>query len=128
MNERKDEKEELKIEGQAAPKDEAPAEGEMGDLREAVVRVIRTVYDPEIPVNIYELGLIYNIVVTPDNVVEIDMTLTAPACPAAGIIPGEVEAKVRSIPGVIDVIVDVVWDPPWTQEMMSEDARLLLGF
>jgi FeS assembly SUF system protein len=93
-----------------------------------VIEKIKTVYDPEIPVDIYELGLVYDIDVREDGVVHIRMTLTSPMCPAAGQIPVEVEQKVRSIEGVRDVIVEIVWDPPWTPERMSESARLELGF
>ncbi len=97
-------------------------------VRDGVVEALRTVYDPEIPVNIYELGLIYNIEVLPDNVVRIEMTLTSPMCPVAGSLPGEVQAKVKAVPGVSDATVDLVWDPPWSMESMSEEARLQLGF
>lgn len=93
-----------------------------------VIEALRTVYDPEIPVNIYELGLVYRIDVKPPGDVAITMTLTSPACPVAGILPGQVEERVRDVEGVRDVTVDVVWDPPWTPEMMSEEAKLELGF
>jgi len=97
-------------------------------LTEAVViAAISTVYDPEIPVNIYELGLIYKIDIGADGKVVIDMTLTAPACPVADILPVEVADKVRELPGVTDVAVELVWDPPWTPELLSEAARLELG-
>ncbi len=94
----------------------------------AVVDALRGVFDPEIPVNIHELGLIYRCDVSADGNVEIDMTLTAPACPVAGEMPGTVENAVRAVPGVNDVKVELVWDPPWDQSMMSEAARLELGF
>lgn len=94
---------------------------------EQVIEVLRTCYDPEIPVNIYELGLIYEIKVTPSNEVHIKMTLTSPHCPAAGSLPFEVESKVRAISGVTNVVVDVVWDPIWNPSMMSEAAKLELG-
>lgn len=97
-------------------------------LRDQVIESIKTVYDPEIPVDVYELGLIYEITVYPLNNVYIKMTLTSPACPSAEQIPGEVEAKVRMIPGIGDVNVELTFDPPYTQEMMSEAARLELGF
>jgi FeS assembly SUF system protein len=97
------------------------------DLQEKVVEALKTCYDPEIPVNIYELGLIYQIQIDAAGVVGIQMTLTSPACPAAGSLPPEVQAKVKAIPGVADANVDVVWDPPWSQERMSEAARLQLG-
>jgi FeS assembly SUF system protein len=97
------------------------------DLKEKIEAALRTCFDPEIPVNIYELGLIYGIDVKPDGVVAIKMTLTSPACPAAGSLPPEVQAKVKAIPGVTDAKVDVVWDPPWDKERMSDVARLELG-
>ena len=96
-------------------------------LKEKVIEAIMTCYDPEIPVNIYELGLIYDISVTESSEVEVKMTLTSPACPAAQSLPGEVEDKIRVMASVKDVKVEVVWDPPWTPEMMSEAARLQLG-
>lgn len=96
-------------------------------LKAAVVEALRTVFDPEIPVNIYELGLVYNIDITPANEVRIEMTLTSPMCPVAGSLPGEVQSKVRAVPGVSDATVDLVWDPPWSMESMSEEARLQLG-
>jgi FeS assembly SUF system protein len=99
-----------------------------GTLRERVEDVLRTVYDPEIPVNIYELGLVYDMDVTEGGVVTIKMTLTAPNCPAAGALPTEVEAKVRRVEGVTDAKVELVWDPPWDASRMSEAARLELGF
>ena len=101
--------------------------GETG-LNAAVVAALKTVYDPEIPVDIYELGLIYEVEVEAPGAVSIQMTLTSPACPVAGTLPGEVEARVRSVEGVTDVVVDLVWDPPWGMEKMSEAARLHLGF
>lgn len=100
----------------------------VGTLRERVEDVLRNVYDPEIPVNIYELGLVYDLDVTDDGIVTIKMTLTAPNCPAAGAMPGEVEAKVRGVEGVTDASVELVWDPPWNASRMSEAARLELGF
>jgi FeS assembly SUF system protein len=93
-----------------------------------VVEAMRKCYDPEIPVNIYDLGLIYETKIEPTGVVHVKMTLTAPGCPAAGVLPGEVEDRIRVLPSVTDVKVDVVWDPPWTKEMMSEAAKLQLGF
>jgi FeS assembly SUF system protein len=92
-----------------------------------VIDALHTCYDPEIPVDIYELGLIYDVVVEPSGVVRIRMTLTSPACPAAQSLPSEVEAKVKSVPGVTEVAVEVVWDPPWDPGRMSEAARLQLG-
>ena len=92
-----------------------------------VVDALRTVYDPEIPVNIYELGLIYGVEVDPSGAVAIRMTLTAAGCPAAQSLPAEVELRARAVAGVTDVTVDVVFDPPWDQSRMSEAARLELG-
>lgn len=97
-------------------------------LREQVIECLQTIYDPEIPVNIYELGLIYRVDVLPINNVQITMTLTAPSCPAAQSIPVEVDQKVRQLEGVSDVHVAVTWDPPWDKSMMSEAAQLELGF
>ncbi len=96
-------------------------------LREKIVGVMRTIYDPEIPVNIYEIGLIYSIDVEANGATHIRMTLTSPACPAAGTLPGEVEDKARRVEGVSSVKVDVVWDPTWSPSMMSETAKLQLG-
>ena len=97
-------------------------------LREKVVEVLQTIYDPEIPVSIYELGLIYRVDILPITNVQITMTLTAPSCPAAQTIPVEVDQKVRQIEGVNDVHVVVTWDPPWDKSMMSEAAQLELGW
>ena len=96
-------------------------------LRERIVETLRSIYDPEIPVNIYEIGLIYTVDIDAANAVNIQMTLTSPACPAAGTLPGEVEDKTRRVEGVTDVKVDLVWDPTWTPAMMSETAKLQLG-
>jgi FeS assembly SUF system protein len=96
-------------------------------LREQVEDALRQVYDPEIPVNIFELGLIYGIDVSAEGAVGIRMTLTAPSCPAAGAMPGEVEARVAAVEGVKEVAVELVWDPPWDQSRMSEAAKLELG-
>jgi FeS assembly SUF system protein len=98
------------------------------DLRERVLNAIKSVYDPEIPVDIYELGLIYEINIYPVNNVYILMTLTSPACPSAEAIPSEVEEKIKAIDGINDVKVEVTFDPPYTQDMMSEAAKLELGF
>ena len=110
----------------------APAAGEDAPARERieadVVATLKTVYDPEIPVDIYELGLVYGIDVDDGNRVAIRMTLTSPMCPVAGTLPPEVEAKVAQVPGVESSTVEVVWDPPWNPGMMSEAARLELGF
>ena len=97
-------------------------------LEEKVIEALRTCYDPEIPVNIYELGLVYKVDVKPEGDVFVQMTLTSPACPVAGTLPPEVETKVREVPGVTSSRVEVVWDPPWTPNLMSEAAKLQLGF
>ena len=97
-------------------------------LHEAVVEACRTVHDPEIPVNIYDLGLVYTIEISPDADVRVLMTLTAPGCPVAGEMPGWVAEAVEPLPGVRTVEVELVWDPPWGMEMMSDEARLELGF
>ncbi|MEM1135149.1 MAG: SUF system Fe-S cluster assembly protein [Bacteroidota bacterium] len=98
------------------------------ELKKQVVDAIKTVYDPEIPVDIYELGLIYEVSVFPVNNVYVLMTLTSPACPSAEEIPGEVETKIKNIEGVNEVTVELTFDPPYTQDMMSEAAKLELGF
>lgn len=97
------------------------------ELRHKIIDVLCTCFDPEVPVNIYELGLIYGLDVSPLGEVAIQMTLTTPACPVAGSLPPEVQRKVQSLPGVRSVKVDVVWDPPWDKSRMSEAARLQLG-
>ena len=97
-------------------------------LEPRIIEAISEVYDPEIPVNIYELGLIYDLDVAEDGMVDIKMTLTSPACPVAGTLPGDVEAKARGVDGVRDVTVELVWDPPWTPDRMTEAAKLELGF
>jgi len=96
-------------------------------LKPQIVKALSTVFDPEIPVNIYELGLIYDIIVDASNAVGVRMTLTAPACPAAQALPVEVKRKVAQVPGVADVKVDIVWDPPWDRDRMSDAAKLQLG-
>ena len=96
-------------------------------LKPAILDAIRTVFDPEIPVNILELGLIYDIFVDASGVAAVRMTLTAPGCPAAQSLPVEVATKVRAVPGVSDAKVDVVWEPAWTRDRMSEVAKLQLG-
>ena len=93
---------------------------------ETIVDVLRTVYDPEIPVSIYDLGMIYDVKVE-DSAVHVRMTLTTPACPVAGSLPGEVETRIKAIEGVSDATVELVWDPPWTPEKMSEAAKLQLN-
>jgi len=97
-------------------------------LYEQVVEACRTVYDPEIPVNIYDLGLVYTIEIDDDNAVRIIMTLTAPGCPVAGEMPGWVADAIEPLPGVRQVDVELTWDPPWGMDMMSDEARLELGF
>ena len=92
-----------------------------------MVDVIKSIYDPEIPVNIYELGLIYEIIVSPENKVLVKMTLTAPGCPVAGTLPGEVATKIEQLPEVTDAEVQLVWEPPWDKSRMSETALLELG-
>jgi len=100
---------------------------EPAHIETLVVDVLRTVYDPEIPVNIHELGLIYGVEVSPAGAATVRMTLTAPGCPAAQSLPQEVEERVRAVPGITDVKVEVVFDPPWDMSRMSEAARLQLG-
>ena len=109
--------------GSAAP--QAPRQRE---IEIKVLGVLRTIYDPEIPVNIYDLGLIYEVKVDETDAVYVKMTLTAPACPVAGSLPGEVEAKIEGLPEVRTAEVDLVWDPPWSKDRMSESAMLDLGF
>lgn len=97
------------------------------ELKDSIVAALKTVYDPEIPVDIYEMGLIYQVDLRDGGGVYVRMTLTSPMCPVAEILPPEVEAKVRSVEGVSDVELELVWDPPWNPSMMSEAARLELG-
>jgi len=97
------------------------------DLRDKVIGVLKTCYDPEIPVNIYELGLIYDVELDDKNNVEIKMTLTSPACPVAGTLPGEVEAKVKTLEEIEESRVELVWEPQWNPDMMSDIARYELG-
>jgi FeS assembly SUF system protein len=113
----------------AEPPTPAPATGpvDISDFQDKVIEVLRTCFDPEVPVNIYELGLVYGIDVAESGDVAVRMTLTSPACPVAGSLPPEVQAKVQRIPGVKSARVDIVWDPPWTPERMSEAARVQLG-
>ena len=98
------------------------------ETKNNIIEVIKTIYDPEIPVNIYELGLIYEVTVGDEGQVHVLMTLTAPACPAAEFIPEEVKAKAIEVDGVDEVEVEITFDPPWSKEMMSEEAMLELGF
>ena len=102
-------------------------EGRTTALEPAIVEAIKTVFDPEIPVNIYDLGLIYDVLVNAQGVAAVRMTLTAPACPAAQWLPAQVEQRVKDVEGVTDAVVDVVFDPPWTKDRMSEAAKLQLG-
>jgi len=104
----------------ATPAEDAP-------LEQRVIAAMRTVYDPEISVNIYDLGLIYDIQISEQAEVFVKMTLTAPGCPVAGILPGQVESAIRAVAGVSDARVELVWDPPWTQNCMSDEAKLTLG-
>jgi FeS assembly SUF system protein len=105
-----------------------PAVNSGESLEERVVAALKTCYDPEIPVDIYELGLVYSLDVSEVGDVQVKMTLTSPACPVAGSLPGEVEARIRAVPGVASVRVELVWEPTWTMDMMSEAAKLRLGF
>ncbi len=98
------------------------------ELKDKVIAAIKTVYDPEIPVDVFELGLIYEINVYPVNNVYVLMTLTSPSCPSAEVIPGEIEQKIKAIEGINDVKVEITFDPPYSQDMMSEAAKLELGF
>jgi FeS assembly SUF system protein len=105
----------------------APVPSGDNPLLAKVIEAVKQVYDPEIPVNIYELGLIYKIEISDDNVVKIEMTLTAPACPVAGTLPGEVANKIKAIEGVSDAEVELVWEPAWSKSRMTEEALLELG-
>jgi FeS assembly SUF system protein len=98
-----------------------------GTVHDQIVEVLKTIYDPEIPVNIYELGLIYDVAIDPANFVNVKMTLTSPACPVAGTLPPEVEQKVASVAGVAGAHVELVWEPPWDMSKMSEAAKLQLN-
>ena len=106
----------------------SPSSSSPTPLEQKVIdEALKKCFDPEIPVNIYELGLIYSVNVSPDGVALVKMTLTAPACPVAGSLPGEVEQKIKAIPGITDAKVELVWEPPWTPEMMSRVAKVVLG-
>jgi len=118
--------EELKTTAENTPVELNPVE--VLDLEAKAVEALRTIYDPEIPVDVYELGLIYDLKVDTSGVVRLQMTLTTPNCPEGASIPSRVEAKLRTIPGVRDVKLDIVWEPPWTPNRMSEAAKLQLGF
>jgi FeS assembly SUF system protein len=97
------------------------------ELKSSIIEALKTIYDPEIPVDVYELGLIYEVNIDDKNHVEVIMTLTSPSCPVAGSMPAEVEQKVKDVEGVSDVTLELVFDPPWSQDMMSEEAMLELG-
>jgi FeS assembly SUF system protein len=105
-----------------------PEQTKIMELKRRIIENIKTCYDPEIPVDIWELGLIYDIHIDSDTTAHVKMTLTSPSCPVAGSLPGEVEEKVRAVSGIKDAEVELVWDPPWTPDMMSEEAKLELGF
>ncbi|TSJ45596.1 SUF system Fe-S cluster assembly protein [Fluviicola chungangensis] len=100
----------------------------MEHLEDKIVEILKTIFDPEIPVDIYELGLIYEVRISKEGVVEIDMTLTSPNCPVAESLPKDVKEKVESVEGVTEAHVNIVFDPPWDKDMMSEEAKLELGF
>jgi len=108
-------------------KPEVPAGGPGSDLQATVIEALKSIYDPEIPVDIYELGLIYDVAVSEDGDATITMTLTTPHCPVAESMPSEVELRVLSVPGIRDAVVNLVWDPPWDPSKMSDEARLELG-
>ena len=111
----------------AGEKSEEPAGGAGSDLQASVVEVLKSIYDPEIPVDIYELGLIYGVDISEEGDATVTMTLTTPHCPVAESMPGEVELRVMSVPGIRDAVVNLVWDPPWDPSKMSDEARLELG-
>jgi FeS assembly SUF system protein len=108
------------------PAEPAPVEPG-GDLYEAVIEALKEIYDPEIPVNIYDLGLIYGVEISPENHAKVLMTLTTPNCPVAESMPGEIELRVGAVPGVGHAEVELVWDPPWDPQKMSDEAKLELG-
>jgi FeS assembly SUF system protein len=111
---------------QNEPAEAAPVEPG-GDLYEAVIDALKEIYDPEIPVNIYDLGLIYDVEITPEHHAMVKMTLTTPHCPVAESMPGEVELRVGSVPGIGHAEVELVWDPPWDPQKMTDEAKLELG-
>src|SRR3954467_4962989 len=116
------------LEGFLSQKPAQPSDAESGGgLYEAVIEALKDIYDPEIPVNIYDLGLIYDVEITPEHHARIKMTLTTPHCPVAESMPGEVELRVGSVPGIGDAEVELVWDPPWDPQKMSDEAKLELG-
>ena len=121
----------------SAPSSDAPSEHSSSSSssssspslieQKVIDEALKKCFDPEIPVNIWELGLIYSVKVSPEGAADVKMTLTAPACPVAGSLPGEVETKIKAVPGITDAKVELVWDPPWNTEMMSRVARVMLG-
>ncbi len=113
--------------GTWTPDGEVPPPAPQRPSEDTIVSMLKTVFDPEIPVDIFELGLIYAVEIADDGKVKVEMTLTTPSCPSAQELPAQVEEAVRMVPGVSDVEVEVVWDPPWDQSRMSEDARLALN-
>ena len=113
--------------GFLAGEKEEPAAGPGSDLQATVVDALKSIYDPEIPVDIYELGLIYDVDISEDGDAVVTMTLTTPHCPVAESLPNEVELRVLSVPGIRDAVVNLVWDPPWDPSRMSDEARLELG-
>ena len=116
------------LEGFLAQKPAEPSDAEPGeDLYEAVIAALKDIYDPEIPVNIYDLGLIYDVEITPDHHAKVKMTLTTPHCPVAESMPGEVELRIGAVPGIGDAEVELVWDPPWDPQKMTDEAKLELG-
>ena len=112
------------LSGETKPVDEVPANE---DLKNNVIDALKSIYDPEIPVDIYELGLIYDVAISEDGDAVVTMTLTTPHCPVAESLPNEVELRVLSVPGIRDAVVNLVWDPPWDPSKMSDEARLELG-
>jgi len=117
------------LEGFLAQEPAEPAEPAetAASLHEAVIDALKEIYDPEIPVNIYDLGLIYDVEITPEHHAKVKMTLTTPHCPVAESMPGEVELRVGAVPGIGDAEVELVWDPPWDPDKMTDEARLELG-
>ncbi|HEX5184000.1 MAG TPA: SUF system Fe-S cluster assembly protein [Allosphingosinicella sp.] len=116
------------LEGFLRQKAGEPEPGSPGDdLYEAVIEALKDIYDPEIPVNIYDLGLVYGVEITPEHHAKIRMTLTTPHCPVAESMPGEIELRVGAVPGIGDAEVELVWDPPWDPQKMSDEAKLELG-
>jgi FeS assembly SUF system protein len=116
----------VQFQTQAGAKPELPAFPADATLEQKAIAMLRTIFDPEIPVNIYDLGLIYRLDVSDPSQVKLDMTLTSPHCPVAESLPAQVRCAIESLPEIGNVCVNLVWDPPWSQERMSEDAKLLL--